>query len=316
MKWLVFDISNVLYRTFFVNRNESPDDVIGLANHSAMTSLFKFYKQFKPDKVVIACDSSSWRKQYTSSNNCISQRPYKGNRRKNMTPIEKKRFEEFISHVVEFENLIDTATSMLRLKEDGLEADDLIAGFVEAHDKDDIVIISRDKDLCQMLDDRRVIQHDPTTDKSISLHDAISTLLNEKKKPIPREYVTTDFFMFAKQLRGDTGDNVQAAYPGIRKTKIYEAWKDPYVHEKIMNHRWTNENDTTFVVKDLFEEGELLMNLRKQPENIRVKVFDSILTELDSPNKFNYFEFMKYCGKYKLKKIAESADKFTKMLSS
>lgn len=324
MKYLIFDISNVLYRTFFANKNYSLEDSSGLAHHMALMSMHKFYRQFQPNVVVMAFDRPSWRKQYTLSENCISGKKYKGNRRQKMTPAEKAKFEEFINHVNEFEQIMKEHTRCMCLANDGLEADDLIAGMVEAYGvrtENEIIIVSRDRDLAQMLGEGKdilypnVIQHDPFTGEQITIKTAIKDLFKEKKKStIPNNLLQTDFFLYAKKFRGDAGDNVQSAYPGIRKTRIISAYNDPFEHTKVMNHTWTDENRNTFKVEDLFNEGDLLMNLRHQPNDIRAKIFQTIL-DGEECGDFSYFHFMKYLGKHQLSKLAQNLDQVLPMLS-
>ena len=58
MRYLVFDISNLLYRTFFVQRQENDETLAGIAAHSALVTLNKYFKKYKPDRVVMASVSS------------------------------------------------------------------------------------------------------------------------------------------------------------------------------------------------------------------------------------------------------------------
>ena len=133
MKYLVFDISSMLYRTFFQNKNEDVVTNAGLAHHMALMSMRKFYNKFQPHKVVMTFDRPSWRKEYTLSEDCISGKKYKGNRRQKMTPKQQEKFAAFMTHIQEFEGLMRDHTNIICLSKEGLEADDLIAGFVEAY---------------------------------------------------------------------------------------------------------------------------------------------------------------------------------------
>ena len=102
MKYLVFDITNILYRTFYAHTTEDDITVAGLAANSALVTINKYYKQYVPHKIIMCFDRYSWRKDYTASDKCISGKPYKGNRRQNMTPSQKARYELFLKHVDEF----------------------------------------------------------------------------------------------------------------------------------------------------------------------------------------------------------------------
>ena len=127
MKYLVLDISNLLYRTFYANKSEDDITLAGLAHHQALLTLNKYYKQHKPDKVVMCFDRKTWRKEYTKSDECISGKLYKGNRRKDMTPKEREKYEQFLGHLDEFEELMKVHTSVVCLAANGLEAENSVS---------------------------------------------------------------------------------------------------------------------------------------------------------------------------------------------
>lgn len=309
-KILVFDISNMLYRTFFVNKmKHSVEESAGLAHHAALITLNKYFRNFKPHKVVMAFDRTSWRKAYTADEElCISGKPYKGNRRQNMTPAEKEMFAKFIRHINDFEDMITKQTSVICLAGDGLEADDLIAGVTEALPDDEVIIVSADKDLIQLLRGPNVKLIDPATGKDRR------TLLNEEYNG------DVDYFMFEKCIRGDTGDNVQSAFPGVRKTRIKKAYTDAFERVNLMNETWSigakgTDEFKEFIVKDLVEENKLLMDLTAQPDIIKEMVKKVIDEAFENPGQYSHFHFLKFLGKYELKKISEQVDNFVKMFS-
>jgi 5'-3' exonuclease len=313
MKYLVFDISNLLYRTFFVQREESDETLAGLATHSALVMLNKYFKQHKPDKVVMAFDRSSWRKQYTSSEECVSKKAYKGNRRKDMTPAQQIKYKKFTDHMNEFEALIDQHTTIITLFEQDLEADDLIAGFCQKlKDSDDqVVVISSDSDLLQLLRYPNVTIVSPATDK-------LQVLAEYNHDP--------ELYVFTKCLRGDSTDNVQSAYPGVRSTRILKAYTDPFERVQLMKETWDGlvtvvedgepvQKPVTFRVEKLFEENQKLIDLEKQPDDIRELLEASINASLARKRQFSMFFILKFIGKYKLIKIKESLDQYIPMLS-
>ena len=300
-RYILFDISNLLYRTFFANKSEDDTTIGGLAHHMALTTLNKYYKAFSPDKCIMVFDRSSWRKEYTSSDLCISKKPYKGNRRQKMTKKEKEKYERFMSHLSEFEDIMREHTSVVCLAGNKLEADDLIAVFVQIHPNDEIIIISGDGDMIQLLDHNNIQLINPATGKQKTLDE-----WNGDK----------NLFMFEKCLRGDMGDNVQSAYPRIRKTRIKKAYQDPFERVSLMNEFWTDIHGNEFLVKHLFQENELLMDLTKQPEPIRKLAKSTIEEEMKKSKKYSHFHFLRFCGKYQLKKLSEQIELFVPMLSS
>jgi hypothetical protein len=302
-KYLVFDISNLLYRTFFAHHTEDDITIAGLATHSALLVLNKYYREHKPHKIVMAFDNSSWRKDYTASDECISKKPYKGNRRQGMTPREKIKYDQFCQHLNEFQVIIRDHTSVITLSNDGLEADDLVAGFVQLKSLEPdshITIISGDMDFIQLLGTPNVRLIDPASGKD-------RTLAEWNGDP--------EYFLFEKCLRGDRGDNVQSACPRVRSTTIEKAYTNEFEKANLMNQSWKGTDGTEYIVKKLFKENQLLMDLRCQPEEIQMRIMTTILAALKNPGTFSYFHFMKFLGKYQLKKVAEQADQFVGMLS-
>lgn len=303
MKYLVFDMSNLLYRTFFAHHTEDDVTIAGLATHSALITLNKYYREQKPDKIVAAFDRTSWRKEYTASEDCLSKKPYKGNRRQTMTPAQKIKYAQFVSHLNDFETLVTEHTTIITLAGAGLEADDVMAGFVQVQTLDpenEITIVSQDKDMMQLLRFPNVKLLDPASGK-------FRTLEEWDNDP--------DYFMFFKCIRGDAGDNVASAYPKVRETRIKKAYTDAFEKANLMNETWKGVDGREFVVKDLYKENQLLMDLSMQPDDIQLLTVKTVLEGLKTSKKFSYFHFMKFLGKYELKKVAEQADNFVPLLS-
>ena len=301
--WLVFDISNLLYRTFFSQKNETDEELAGLATHQALTTLNKYFKIYKPTKgVVMAFDRSSWRKEYTAGDKCVSKRPYKGTRRKDMTPSQREKYARFMDHLKEFELLIIEHTTIATLAYDSLEADDLIAGFCQLYANPDepIVVITADSDMLQLAKNPGVTIVSPATDKPQSLDDYFND---------------PEFYVFMKCLRGDSSDNVQSAYPRVPAKRIKKAYDDPFERVQMMKETWTHPDGTVFVVEELFAENELLINLEKQPQDIRDLMEAVVTVSMARPRQFSMFHIMKFIGKYKLNRIKDSIDQYIPLLS-
>lgn len=305
MKYLVLDVTNILYRTFFAHKTEDDITVAGLAAHTALVTINKYFKHLKPHKVIMCFDRSSWRKQYTSSEHCVSGKPYKGNRRQKMTPKEKAKYELFLSHLNDFEEMIRDHTAIITLAGEGLEADDLVAGTIQVlavmDDDAEFIIVSGDKDMIQLLKHENVILIDPATGKQRTLKEWNGD---------------ANYFMFEKCLRGDLGDNVQAAFPRVRKQRIIKAYNDPYEHANLMMETWSAPDGKQFLVKELFNENKMLMDLECQPDEIQERIIRTVMSGMENPGNFSYFHFMKFLGKYELKKVAEQAEQFVPLFSS
>ena len=302
MKYMILDISNLLYRTYYANKNEDELTIAGLAQHQALLTLNKYYREHNPDKIVMAFDRKAWRIEYTTSELCISGKKYKGHRRKDMTEKERTKYENFLEHLRQFEELMKLHTSVICLAADGLEADDLVAGFVQkyASPENEIIAISTDKDYIQILQHENVKLIDPASGKERTLEEWGGD---------------AGLFMFEKCIRGDTGDNVQSAYPRVRKTRIMKAWEDPLERVNMMEETWVNQEGKTMVVKEVFKENEMLMDLSKQPQEWRDLMNKTIEENMENPGAFSLGKFMLFLGKFEMKKVADNVTTFAEMLS-
>lgn len=312
MRYIAFDISNILYRTFYANKSTDDTTIAGLAHFAALTTLNKYNRVFKPHKLIFCCDRKSWRKEYTASEEAITPKMYKGNRLEKiqkMSPSEQAKYARFKEHLVEFEELMREHTSVITLAEIGLEADDIMAGVCQVLTMDEdneVILVTADQDMIQLLRYPNVRLIDPASGKDRTLDDWDGD---------------ADLFMFEKCIRGDRGDWVQSALPRVKKTRIMKAWTDDFERANLMNETWRappvgdEEKGKEYIVKQLFKENQLLMDLTMQPDDIQLTVIKTVLAGLKDPGTFSYFHFMRFLGKYEMKKLSESIDNFTKMLS-
>lgn len=305
MKYLIFDISNLLYRTFFVNKDENDKTITGLATHSAFITLNKYYKQIKPHKVVMVFDrKNSWRETFAASDQSITKKEYKGSRktkREAMGPAEAAKYALFVSHLKEFEQLITEHTSITTLAAQGLEADDLVAGFIRKHPQDEITLISSDSDFVQLLKFPNLTIISPDSGKPQTLEEYNNS---------------AEYFLFVKCIRGDKTDDVMSAYPKVRETRLRKAFfEDPYEMTQIMETKWTDQDKIEHVVKDIYNENRIFIDLDLQPPHIKQLIENVIDTEMEKTKKFSFFHIMKFLGKYDLKKVADSIEQYKELLS-
>lgn len=309
MKRLIVDTSNLLFRVAAANskyNSGTAEDIAGLAMHSSLNTLKSFYRKVQPDQVALAFEGSdNWRKSYTRSESCISKRVYKANRVKDDSMIA------FFELIRAFEQLARQHTSLVCLSHPRLEGDDVIAGYAQYYSArgDEVVVLSGDKDFIQLLKNPGVSLMNPDDGK-------LRGIDKKTGKQIDPEY-----FMFEKALRGDAGDNVMAAYPRVRSTRIEKAFKDEYERTNLLNDTWVFSDPSTgekrtYRVGDLFEENLMLMDLEKQPADIREIITQVIEHEVVHHGKFSLFHFQKFCAKYGLKKISEDATHFIELFSS
>lgn len=306
---LIIDTSNFLYKTFFKHIKDSLDLNIAVCHHVTLSSINKYFKKFNVDEVVVAFDSYSWRKAYTADKElCVTHQKYKGNRRKDMSVTDKEKLEKFDEHIPQFMELFQTLTNCVVLHKKYLEADDLIAGYIQARPYEKHILLSADKDFMQLLVRNDVTLINPVDDKERTL----------------KEYDDDPYyFIYQKCFRGDSGDFVMSAYPFLRENKLKASYTDPVLRTNLMKHEFTvlANKDTgmptehSYVTEDVYEENELLMDLTKQPESIRKLINDTIDEAVVNRGKFNYIEFLRYCGKYELNNIRDRIDDFIPMLT-
>lgn len=299
---LVFDTANLFFRVAAASSkgNEgSPEELAALALRSSIFSLRKYYKKYKPDQIAVTFEGSrNWRKDYTRSDRCESGWVYKSNR------VKDSSMETFFAVMKSFEELARNHTSLICLSNPQLEGDDLFSGYAErfAEQGDTVIGVSGDKDFVQLLRFPNFTLVNPEDGK-------------------PRETDDPYLFMFEKCFRGDRGDYVMSAYPRLRKTKIDAAFTDEYLRTQLMNHKWkftdvTTGKETEYEVRKIWEENKLLMDLTAQPPEIKEIIQQTLDEQLENHGKFSLFDFIKFCGKYKLQEIAENSTQFADVFSA
>ena len=145
MTYILVDTANTFFRARHVVRGDI-DTKVGMALHITLNSIKKAWQDFNGSHVVICLEGRSWRKDYYE--------PYKRNRkvaRDKMTVTESEEDTAFWEIFDEFKNFMTDKTNCTVIQHRQLEADDLIAGWVQAHPNDDHVIISTDGDFAQLI---------------------------------------------------------------------------------------------------------------------------------------------------------------------
>lgn len=307
---VLIDAHNLLYRTFFggMGDKDAEDVIVGLCYQAALITMNKYYKQYSPDRLIMFFDDSSWRKVYTNSDECITHLKYKGQRRQKLSTSQKEKLEVFDEHVDEFYKILKDKTNVITVKEKYLEADDLIAFFVQKYENDNNYIISSDKDYMQLITDKTTVI-DPYTD-------TIRTL---------EEYDNdVDFFMMFKCFRGDKSDNVQSSYPRLYKTKMEEARNDEYKFNNLLENNFSvsilepdgTTKEVEYKTKDLYYENDLLMNLESQPDGIRELGFTALERDLNVEKTFDHYKFMRFCAKNGMERVVENFNIYAPMLGA
>jgi len=210
-----------------------------------------------------------------------------------------------------------------------LEADDLIAGWIQSHPSDDHVIISSDTDFYQLLADN-VKQYNGIADELHTLDgilDKNGKLVIDKKTKQPKKIPDPSWILFEKCMRGDPSDNIFSAYPGVRtkgsknKVGLMEAYEDRdrkgFNWNNLMLQRWVDHNGMEHRVLDDYSRNVVLVDLTAQPSEIKAKITETISTGATKKSRpMVGAQFLKFCGKYDLVKMADMADSYVRFLEA
>ena len=307
--YIIIDSANTFFRARHVVRGDDVDTKLGLALHIMMNSVKKCYERFKADHVVFCFEGRSWRKDFYPA--------YKQNRKETrdaMTPSEQEADALFWQTFDEFKTFVTEKTNCTVLRHQDLEADDLIAGWTQAHPQDKHIIISSDTDFYQLLSDN-VSQYNGITDIYADINGFIDDKGNpvmDKKTKLPKSAPDPEWLLFEKCMRGDSSDNVFSAFPKVRTNKLKEAFEDRknqgFVWNNLMLTRWVDHNGKERIVKDEYATNEQLIDLTKQPDEVKIKIAETIATATDQAKSVGNVgvHLLKFCAKHDLVRIRDN----------
>jgi len=324
MTYILVDTANTFFRARHVIRGDA-DTKLGMAFHITLNSIKKAWQDFNGSHVVFCLEGRSWRKDYYE--------PYKRNRQETRDAMtasqaeEDKLFWEAFDHFKEF---VTDKTNCTVLHHQQLEADDLIAGWVQNHPNDKHVIISTDGDFAQLVAPN-VKQYNGVTNTVIT-HEGYFTdkgkVVIDKKTGEPKPAPNPEWQLFEKCMRGDTSDNVFSAYPGVRKkgtrnkVGLQEAFSDKnskgYNWNNLMLQRWVDHEGVEHRVLDDYNRNVILCDLTAQPGNIRSIINDVIEEAIDKPKQISQvgLRLMKFCATWDLQRVSENAQLYAEPLQA
>jgi 5'-3' exonuclease len=294
------------------------DIKLGMAFHITFNSIKKAWQDFDGSHVVFCLEGRSWRKDF--------YKPYKANRQETRSAMTVKEQEEdklFWEAFDEFKNFITEKTNCTVLQHKQLEADDLIAGFIQMHPESKHVIISTDGDFAQLVSPT-VSQYNGVGDLHIThegIFDAKGKPVKDKKTGGPKPAQDPEWMLFEKCMRGDTSDNVFSAYPGVRtkgtknKVGLTEAFEDRkskgYAWNNLMLQRWVDHNGQEHRVMDDYQRNVQLCDLTAQPVDIRNFITETIEANA-VPKTVDQvgIRMLKFCNTWDMKKIADNIQQY------
>jgi 5'-3' exonuclease len=325
MRYLIVDTANTFFRArHSAHRQADTWDKLGFAIHVTLSSVNKCWRDQTADHVIFCLEGRSWRKDHYT--------PYKANRavaRAALTESEQEEDRLFWEAFDDLKTFVSAKTNCTVLQHPELEADDLIAGWIQAHPHDHHTIVSSDTDFVQLIADN-VNQYNGISDELITAQG----IFDKKGKPVKDKKTKEDktipdpkWLLFEKCMRGDPTDNIFSAYPGVRtkgsknKIGLQEAFQDKDVKgfswNNLMLQRWIDHNGTEHRVLDDYERNRMLIDLAAQPDEIKTKIATTIVEgSCVKENGQVGLHFMKFCGKYDLAKIGDNAQDFAHWMSA
>jgi len=304
--YILVDLHNMFHRAKHVSRGPDVETKIGMCLHILFSSLNFVSKKFG-GHVIIASEGRSWRKDIYPI--------YKENRKVVASQISQKDLRETQAMYDALDDTLDffrQKTNCTVLQHPEMEADDLIAAWVQKHKDKHNVIVSSDSDYLQLINPNVEI-YNGITNNLITLNgyfDHKGNLLKETPDP--------EWMLFQKCMRGDSSDNVKSAYPGVRtkstknKIGLLEAFNDRnkkgFAWNNLMLQRWVDHDNNEHKVIDAYLQNKELIDLANQPKNIREKL-DNCIHGI-APKKVSMvgIHFMKFCGKYSLTRAGEQVN--------
>jgi 5'-3' exonuclease len=325
MKYLIVDTANTFFRArHSAHRQADTWDKLGFAVHVTLSSVNKAWRDHKADHVVFCLEGRSWRKDFYE--------PYKKNRTVARQALTEAQAEEDALFWEAFDSLktfLDEKTNCTVMRHGNLEADDLIAGWVQAHPDDEHVIISSDTDFYQLLSSN-VKQYNGVSDELHTLEgifDKRGKLVLDKKTKEPKQIPDPEWILFEKCMRGDSTDNVFSAYPGVRKkgsknkVGLLEAYADRnakgFNWNNLMLQRWTDHNGEEHRVLDDYERNKVLVDLTAQPDEVKQQIATTIAEgKVSRKRPMVGAQFLKFCGKYDLNRLSEHSQQYAEFLGA
>jgi len=324
MSYILVDTANTFFRARHAINGDA-DIKLGMAFHITLHSIKKAWQDFDGCHVIFCLEGRSWRKDFYE--------PYKRQRSDARAAHTEKEAEEekvFWEAFDTFKDFVKDKTNCTVLQHPQLEADDLIAGWIQSHPDDNHVIISTDTDYLQLIAPN-VKQYNGVTETTIThegYFDKKGKRVIDNKTKKEKDAPHPEWLLFEKCIRGDTSDNVFSAYPGVRvkgtknKVGLQEAFNDRnekgFAWNNLMLQRWVDHLGVEHRVLEDYERNRRLIDLSHQPEEIKKIIKETISSAVNSNKNINQvgIRLLKFCHLYDLKRIADQAQAYAEPLNA
>jgi 5'-3' exonuclease len=282
---IIIDYNGIAVGNIITQKLDLNEDLI---RHTILNTIRMYNKKFRNEygQVVIACDSSSWRRDYFPN--------YKYKRRESREDDKSSIDWTEVFRIINMvrEELAENFPYKV-IKVDKCEADDIIGTLVETTQEfgqhEDVMIVSADKDFIQLHKYDNVRQYSPMTKKFIT----------DKN---PRTYITEHVF------KGDSSDGV----PNVLSpdnTFVDGIRQSPVTKKKVEN--WmANIDDLQSVMDEAtyrnYCRNRKLIDLSEIPTEIK----ESIINTYEGTKAASKLKVLNYLIKKRCKLLIESVEEF------
>ena len=282
---IIIDYNGIAIGNIITQKLDIQEDLI---RHMILNTIRMYNKKFryKYRSVVIACDSSSWRRDYFPN--------YKFKRREGREEDKSSiNWNEVFRIINQVRDEIRDNFPYKVLHIDKCEADDIIATVVEQTQEfgqyEDVMIVSADKDFIQLHKHDNVRQYSPMTKKFI-----------EDKNP--RTYIAEHIF------KGDSSDGV----PNVLSpdnTFVDGIRQSPVTQKKI--DAWMQSIDSLEHIMDInvyrnYCRNKKLIDLSEIPNDIK----ENIINTYVNTKPASKLKVLNYLIKKRCKLLIESVEEF------
>lgn len=280
---IILDFNGIAIGNVITQKLEIQEDMI---RHMILNSIRMYNKKFRNEygQMVIACDSSSWRKDYFPN--------YKFKRKSGREESSLDWNEIFrIINMVREE--IEQNIPWKVIKVDNAEADDIIGAIaIESQEfgkNEPIMIVSADKDFIQLHKYSNVRQYSPMTKKFI-----------EDKNPLT--YITEHVF------KGDSSDGV----PNVLSpdnTFVDGIRQSPVTKKKIADWIENIDNLENYMDAEVYRNycrNKKMIDLHEMPSDLK----DTIINTYESTKAASKLKVLNYLIKKRCKLLIESVEEF------
>lgn len=260
---IVIDYNGIAISSVVVQKLAIEEDLI---RHFILNTIRMYNKKFRKDygQMVIACDSSTWRRQYFPN--------YKFKRRegREKDEVEKANWEEIFRIINMVRDEIQENLPYRVVKVDGAEADDIIGALAmetqEFGKHEPVMIVSADKDFVQLQKYKNIKQYSPMQKKFVT-----------EKNP--------NTYLFEHVLKGDSGDGVPNVLSG--DDVFVEGVRQTPVTRKKIDH-WAENAQNLESVMDAdtyrnYMRNKKLIDLEEIPDDLRTEIINTYEAQEDTP---------------------------------